>query len=166
MLYKLIPQVDYLRSVASYFVSFFAGAWFWTRRDAVLNPGRWLVAASSLALAVLMMLFVTLPQVTDITKAVIKPLAGVASFFPLMAIANGMRGFFACAAAYIGRITLFLYCLDYFATPMAVRLFRPGGVLMTIVVAFGVVAFGAVLRIAWDYAIVHSGPQTPRRNEG
>ena len=165
-LHKMLPQVDYLRSVASYFVPFFAGAWLWTRRAAVLEPGRMLVAASSLALAVLMLLFATLPHATDVSKAVIKPLAGVASLFPLMAIANRMSGYFALGTAYLGRITLFLYCFDYFATPIAVRHFRPGGVPATLAFAFGVVAFGAFLRIAWDYAIVPRGPQTPRRSGG
>ena len=164
LLHLLLPGVDYLRSVASYFVPFFAGAWLWSRRDAVLNPGRRLVVASSLALAALMLLFATLPHVTDVSRAVIKPLAGVSALFPFMAIANRIGGYCARGVAYLGRITLFLYCFDFFATPIAIRHFRPGGVFMTFVLAFGVVAFGAFVRIAWDYAIVPGGPQTPRRS--
>ena len=162
-LYLLLPQVDYLRSVASYFVPFFTGAWLWTRRDVVLNPSRRLVVVSTLAFLALSLLYATLPSATVAVKAVVKPLAGVASFVPFVAVANRMGGFFARGVAYIGRITLFLYCFDFCATPIAIRHFRPGGVLITFVVAFGVVAFGAFLRIAWDYAIVpRSAPPSPR----
>ena len=150
----LAPGVDYARSVMNYFAAFFAGAWLWPLRGRVLSPGRWLLAVSSAAFVVLAVLFASISSPSIAVKGVIKPLAGVAALFPLLAVAKRAKGLAASLAAHVGRTTLFIYCFDHLATPMAVRYFRPAGVLPTIAVAAGVVAAGVLLNLAWEYAIL------------
>ena len=50
--------------------------------------------------------------------------------------------------------TLFLYCFDFFATPLSVRCFKPTGVLPTFAIAIFVVALGTFINLAWEYAIL------------
>lgn len=149
-----LPGVDYLRSAVSYFVPFFAGAWLWTRREAVLDPPRLLVAVSAAALAALAVLHALTPQMPLVVKGVVKSTAGVAALFPLMAAANAIGGFVVRGAARLGRMTLFLYCFDFCATPIAVRYLRPDGTMLAFVLAFGVVGIGVFVNMAWSYAVV------------
>ena len=163
LLWLLLPEVDYLRSAISYFASFFAGAWLWTRREVVLSPSRWLVAASAAALAALAVLHAATPQMSIFAKGAVKTAAGVASLFPLMAVANSMGGPLARAAADVGRMTLFLYCFDFCATPVVVRYFTPDGTLLAFALAFGVVGLGVFVKLAWSYAIA---PELGRMMKG
>ena len=150
----LFPGVDYFRSVVNYFVPFFAGAWLWSWHDRVLHPGRFLTVCSSLAFAAFAVLYASWPGMPLVAKGVVKPLAGVASLFPLMAIANTLKGFVSSAVAHIGRITLFIYCFDFCATPIMTWHFHPGGVISSLAVAFGVVALGVFFNLAWEYAVL------------
>ena len=149
-----LPGIDFLRSVASYFISFFAGAWLWSRRDGILHPARGTLVLSSIAFAALVALHASIPEMPLLAKGAVKSLAGVAAFFPLMAVANAARGLAASAAAYVGRTTLFLYCFDFCATPIAVWYLHPGGILSSFAVAAGVVATGLFVNLAWEYAIL------------
>ena len=150
----LVPAVDYLRSVMNYFAAFFAGAWLWTRRDAVLNPGRRLLVCTSIAFVALAVAFPLMPEIPLFSKNIVKPVAGVAALFPLMALAGKIKGPAASGMALVGRTTLFLYCFDFFATPLSVRFLKPTGVLPTIATAIFVVALGTFINLAWEYAIL------------
>ena len=150
----LFPNVDYIRSVMNYFIPFFAGAWLWTRREEVLHPGRRLLVCTSIAFVALAVLYASLPTVPLVVKGIIKPLAGIASVFPLMAIAGKMKGPFASAVAHVGKITLFLYCFDFFATPITVWYFCPSGILPVLGIASGVIAIGVFINLAWECAIL------------
>lgn len=61
---------------------------------------------------------------------------------------------FAAAAAHVGRITLFLYCFDFCATPITVWYLHPSGIVQSFAIAFGVVAVGVFVNLAWEYAIL------------
>ena len=150
----LVPGVDYSRSVMNYFAAFFAGAWLWTRRDAVLNPGRRLLACATIAFAALALAFPLMPEIPLFGKNIVKPVAGIAALFPFMALAGKIKGPAALGLAHIGRTTLFLYCFDFLATPIAVRYFNPAGILPTLGIAIAVVALGIFLNLAWKYAIL------------
>ena len=150
----LVPGVDYLRSVMNYFAAFFAGAWLWTRRDAVLNPGRRLLACASIAFAALAVAFPLMLEIPIFGKSIVKPIAGIAALFPFMALAGKIKGPAALGMAHIGRTTLFLYCFDFFATPIAIRYFSPTGLLPTLAIAVCVVALGVFVNLAWEYAIL------------
>jgi len=152
--YLLVPSVDYLRSVMNYFAAFFAGAWLWTRRDAVLHPGRRLLTCASIAFAALAVTFPLMPEIPIFGKNIVKPVAGIAALFPFMAIAGKIKGPAASGMAHVGRTTLFLYCFDFFATPIAVRYFTPTGILPTLAIAISVVALGIFINLAWEYAIL------------
>ena len=150
----LAPGVDYLRSVMNYFAAFFAGAWLWTRRDAVLHPGRRLLACASIAFVTLAMAFPLMPEIPIFGKNIVKPIVGVAALFPLIALADKIKGPAALGMSHAGRTTLFLYCFDFFATPIAVRYFTPAGILPTLAIAICVIALGIFLNLAWEYAIL------------
>ena len=150
----LVPGVDYLRSVMNYFAAFFAGAWLWTRRDAVLHPGRRLLACASIAFAALAVAFPLMPEIPIFGKNIVKPVAGIAALFPLMALAGKITGPAASGMAHVGRTTLFLYCFDFFTTPIAVRYFTPAGIMPTLAIAICVVAIGIFINLAWEYAIL------------
>ena len=150
----LVPAVDYTRSVMNYFAAFFAGAWLWTRRDAVLHPGRRLLACASIAFVALALTFPVMPEIPLVGKNIVKPVAGVAALFPLVAIAGKIKGPAASGMALAGRTTLFLYCFDFFATPLSVRYFSPTGVLSTLATAIFVVALGTFINLAWEHAIL------------
>ena len=152
--YLLMPGVDYTRSVMSYFASFFTGAWLWSYRDTVLNPGRRLLAISLIAFAVLAVLYASMSAKPLVVRGVIKPLAGISALFILMAVANKMRGIVASSVAYVGRTTLFLYCFDYFATPIAIQFFHSAGILSSFAVTFGVIAVGIFVNFVWEYFIL------------
>ena len=138
----------------NYFAAFFAGAWLWTCRDIVLNPGRGLLVVSSIAFVVLAVLHASVPAMPIAAKGVIKPLSGIAALFLLMALATKMKGIVASSVAYVGRTTLFLYCFDFFATPTAIRFFNPAGILPSFAIAFGVIAVGIFLNFVWEYFIL------------
>lgn len=150
----LVPAVDYTRSVMNYFAAFFAGAWLWTRRDAVLYPGRRLLACASIAFAALAVTFPLMPEIPIFGKNIVKPVAGIAALFPLMALAGKIKGSAASGMALVGRTTLFLYCFDFLATPVAVRYFSPTGIMPTLAIAICVIAFGIFVNLAWEYAIL------------
>ena len=158
----LLPGVDYARSVMNYFAAFFAGAWLWTRRENALNPGRRLVVCSSAAFAALALAYASLPAAAHFDRNILKPLAGTAALFPLMAVAGRIKGVLASGVARVGRTTLFLYCFDFFATPLTVWYLNPPGVLATFAVAIGVVAAGLFVNLAWEYSILPSlaGPRS------
>ena len=151
--YLMVPGVDYTRSVMNYFVAFFAGAWLWSCRDIVLNPGRRLLVASSIAFVTLAVIHASMPAISIVAKGVIKPLAGISALFLLIALANKMKGIVASSVAYVGRTTLFLYCFDFFATPTAIQYFHPAGILSSFAIAFGVIAVGIFLNFVWEYFI-------------
>lgn len=150
----LVPAVDYSRSVMNYFAAFFAGAWLWTRHDAVLHPGRRLLACTLIAFAALVLTFPLMPEIPIFGKNIVKPFAGIAALFPLMALASKIKGPAALAMAHVGRTTLFLYCFDFFATPITVWHFTPTGILPTLAIAIFVVAIGIFVNLAWEYAIL------------
>ena len=85
---------------------------------------------------------------------IVKPVAGIAALFPFMALAGKIKGPAASGMAHVGRTTLFLYCFDFFATPIAVRYFTPTGILPTLAIAISVVALGIFINLAWEYAIL------------
>lgn len=149
-----LPGIDYIRSVTNYFVAFFAGAWLWTRREGVLNPDRRLLVCSSVAFALLALLYASLAEMPLLLKGLIKPLAGITALFPLMALANRMKGLLATGAAHVGQTTLFLYCFDFCATPITIWHFRPAGVLPSLAIAFFIVAVGMFVNLAWEYAVL------------
>ena len=150
----LLPVVDYLRSMMNYMPAFFAGAWLWTRRDDVLNPGRRLLTCTSIAFVALALLFAAIPEIPHFNKNIMKPIVGIFALFPFVAIAKKAKGLLATGAAHVGRMTLFLYCFDFFATPISVWYLQPGGILSSLSIAFGVVAIGVFINFAWEYAIL------------
>ena len=150
----IFVNVDYIRSVMNYFPAFFAGAWLWSHREVVLNPGRRLLVCSSVAFIVLTILFAAVQSTPYVDKNILKPFAGFAAFIPLTAIARKMKGLFASGVAHVGRTTLFLYCFDFCATPITVWHFNSVGVLPAVVIGFGIVAVGLFVNLAWEYAIL------------
>lgn len=150
----LLSDVDYIRSVMSYFLPFFAGVWLWSRRDVVLEPSPRLVAVASVVFVVLATTYASLPEMPLMVKGIVKPLAGIAALFPMMAVVRRLRGALADGVANLGRITLFLYCFDFCATPITVWYILPHGVASSCAVAFGVVTLGVFLKLAFEYAIL------------
>ena len=152
--HALLPEVDYIRSVMNYMPAFFAGAWLWPHRGSVLKPGRMMLACSTAAFVALAVLFATLPSIPHFDKNVIKPFAGIAALLPFIAVANKTKGMIAAAAAHVGRITLFLYCFDFCATPLAVWYLQPSSIVSLFAIAFGIVFVGVFANLAWEYAIL------------
>ena len=125
-----------------------------TRRDDVLNPGRRLLTCTSIAFVALALLFAAIPEIPHFNKNIMKPIVGIFALFPFVAIAKKAKGLLATGAAHVGRMTLFLYCFDFFATPISVWYLQPGGILSSLSIAFGVVAIGVFINFAWEYAIL------------
>ncbi len=150
IVYWLFPQIDYIRSVLSYIIPFFTGVFLFHHADWMLKPSGRAALVSSAALVAIAVGFALLGERT-LGAHLLRSMGGLAAVLPLAFVAEraARHPMLGEALAIPGRNTLFTYCFDFCAAPIAMQFFAPSNLWQALAIGFGIVVLANLIVLGW-----------------